>query len=137
LHIFDALFPGNSARSGSARIGGTVREEPYQRCFCIVKQTLPGSCRSSGARNEHIVMPGLRVSRQKRARDLSQAAPGAIADYGIADLARRCEAFSDMIGTVTSVDNLHDNKMAPQKATFRSAQKFAPYSETADVDRSA
>jgi hypothetical protein len=81
--------------------------EAYQRGFDIVKQTPPFARARTAARDEYIVVRRARMKGQDEARGLAQAAFGAVALDGAADLLGGGEAHPDggvIVGALAHLD---------------------------------
>lgn|GEM_PF-5229644 len=108
--------------------------EPYQCCFSIVKQSLPGRGSSSGSGNENIVMARECVLRQKLARHFPQPSSGPVAYDGAANLTSCRKPFANICVLILTIDRLDDDKVASGDPSSGCAQKLAPNPEATDLD---
>jgi hypothetical protein len=101
--------------AGDGAIGGRRGEpvvrggEAYQRAPDIVNQTRQGRLGRAAAGDQHIVAAGAAQLRQKRAGGLAQAAFGAVAHHGAADLLGCSEAHADQGPLVAAGPHLDDH----------------------------
>jgi len=115
--------------------GGYIGGEPYQRAFHVVKQTPPIADGRSVAGDKDIVTSGLSERGQQCSCRFPQAALGAVANHGAADLLGGGEADADDRVVVLAMSDLHHHGAMGAISAFGGRQKLGPPGHAFDVQQ--
>jgi hypothetical protein len=112
-----------------------VAAEAYQRHFHIVKQTGPGGVRGVLTRDEDVIRARNAQMGKKRAGGLAEAAAGAVADDGTADLLRRRKALAGLRAGRVPAAALDHHDLAAFGVTLSHEKEFTPFLEADNLQR--